>query len=53
MKFKKKDLMPEANIHKLGVDMNTCIETALEETSKEEVKGTILIFFALQHWTKE
>ncbi|WP_449436592.1 GH36-type glycosyl hydrolase domain-containing protein [Pedobacter steynii] len=34
-------------------DMNTFIETALEESSKEEVKGAILIFFALQQKNDE
>nr|WP_232325533.1 hypothetical protein [Pedobacter panaciterrae] len=34
-------------------DMNTFIETALEETSKEEVKGAILVFFALQQKNDE
>lgn len=34
-------------------DMNTFIETALEETPKEEVKGAILLFFALQQKNDE
>jgi hypothetical protein len=34
-------------------DMNTFIETALEETSKEEVRGAILLFFALQQKNDE
>lgn len=34
-------------------DMNTFIVTALEETSKEEVKGAILVFFALQQKNDE
>ncbi|WP_214226424.1 hypothetical protein [Pedobacter sp. B4-66] len=34
-------------------DMNTFIETALEETSKEEVRGAILLFFALQQKNNE
>lgn len=34
-------------------DMNTFIETAIEETSKEEVRGAILLFFALQQKNDE
>lgn len=34
-------------------DMNTFIETALEETPKEEVRGAILLFFALQQKNDE
>jgi len=34
-------------------DMNTFIETALEETAKEEVRGAILLFFALQQKNDE
>lgn len=34
-------------------DMNTFIETALEEVPKEEVRGAILLFFALQQKNDE
>ena len=34
-------------------DMNTFIETAIEETSKEEVRGAIMLFFSLQQKNDE